>query len=279
MKNIEKRISPLIQSQFPSFYQEEGENFIAFVKAYYEWLENSGTYINYSGNTVTQYIASNNDIIEVTADQLANSTYMSSITQYQPINANPLYHSRRLPDYRDIDSTTDDFIVHFKEKYLKNIQFDTATNKKLLVKNSLDLYRAKGTERAVDLFFKLVYGTAAEVRYPAEKIFRLSDGVYEMPEYLEIGYSIYNIDYVGKQVVGQLSGAKAFVEKYIRRRAGKGFVNLLYVSGRQGNFRNGEVIGLNINNQPIFDVSKRSKLIGSVKRVTVQTRGLSLIHI
>jgi hypothetical protein len=273
MKNIEKRISPLIQSQFPSFYQEEGENFIAFVKAYYEWLENSGTYVNYSGNTVTQYIASNNDIIEVTADQLANSTYMSSITRYQPIDANPLYHGRRLPDYRDIDSTTDDFIVHFKEKYLKNIQFDTATNKKLLVKNSLDLYRAKGTERAVDLFFKLVYGTAAEVRYPAEKIFRLSDGVYEKPEYLEIGYSIYNVDYVGKQVVGQLSGAKAFVEKYIRRRAGKGFVNLLYISGRQGNFRNGEVIGLNINNQPIFDITKRSKLIGSVRRVTVQTRG------
>ena len=273
MKNIEKRISPLIQSQFPSFYQEEGENFIAFVKAYYEWLENSGTYVNYSGNTVTQYIASNNDIIEVTANQLANSTYMSSITRYQPIDANPLYHGRRLPDYRDIDSTTDDFIVHFKEKYLKNIQFDTATNKKLLVKNSLDLYRAKGTERAVDLFFKLVYGTAAEVRYPAEKIFRLSDGVYEKPEYLEIGYSIYNIDYVGKQVVGQLSGAKAFVEKYIRRRVGKGFVNLLYISGRQGDFRNGEVIGLNINNEPVFDITKRSKLVGSVKRVTVQTRG------
>ena len=273
MKNIEKRISPLIQSQFPSFYQEEGENFIAFVKAYYEWLENSGTYVNYSGNTVTQYIASNNDIIEVTANQLANSTYMSSITRYQPIDANPLYHARRLPDYRDIDSTTDDFIVHFKEKYLKNIQFDTATNKKLLVKNSLDLYRAKGTERAVDLFFKLVYGTAAEVRYPAEKIFRLSDGVYEKPEYLEIGYSIYNIDYVGKQIVGQLSGAKAFVEKYIRRRVGKGFVNLLYISGRQGDFRNGEVVGLNINNQPVFDITKRSKLIGSVKRVTVQTRG------
>ena len=228
MKNIEKKISPLIQSQFPSFYQEEGENFIAFVKAYYEWLESTN---------------------------------------------NPLYHARRLPDYRDIDNTTDDFIVHFKEKYLKNIQFDTATNKKLLVKNSLDLYRAKGTERAVDLFFKLVYGTAAEVRYPAEKIFRLSDGVYEKPEYLEIGYSIYNIDYVGKQVVGQLSGAKAFVEKYIRRRVGKGFVNLLYISGRQGDFRNGEVVGLNINNQPVFDITKRSKLIGSVKRVTVQTRG------
>ena len=46
MKNIEKRISPLIQSQFPSFYQEEGPNFIAFVKAYYEWMESSGKPIN-----------------------------------------------------------------------------------------------------------------------------------------------------------------------------------------------------------------------------------------
>lgn len=273
MKNIEKRITPLIESQFPSFYQEEGENFIAFVKAYYEWMENAGTYTTYSGSTVTQYIAPNNHIIEVSSARLANAEYMASIASYIPIDESPLYHARRLPDYRDIDTTTDEFIVHFKEKYLKNIQFDTATNKKLLVKNSLDLYRSKGTEQSIDLFFKLVYGTSAEVQYPAEKIFRLSDGVYEKPEYLEIGYSIYNIDYVGKEVVGQLSGAKAFVEKYIRRRAGKGYVNLLYISGRQGEFRNGEVIGLNVNNQPVFDISKRSKLVGSVKRVTVQTRG------
>jgi hypothetical protein len=228
MKNIEKRISHLVENQFPSFYQEEGENFIAFVKAYYEWLESTN---------------------------------------------NPLYHARRLPSYRDIDDTTDDFIVQFKEKYLKNIQFDTASNKKLLVKNALDMYRSKGTERSIDLFFKLVYGTSAEVQYPAEKILRLSDGVFERPEYLEIGYSIYNIDYVGKQVIGQLSGAKAFVEKYIRRRAGKGYVNLLYVSGRQGEFRNGEVIGLNLNNQPNFNIEKRAKLVGSVKRVTVELRG------
>lgn len=36
---IEKKISPLIASQFPAFYNEEGPVFIQFVKAYYEWLE------------------------------------------------------------------------------------------------------------------------------------------------------------------------------------------------------------------------------------------------
>ena len=227
MKDIEKKIAPLIEQQFPSFYRDEGANFVAFVKAYYEWMESSN---------------------------------------------NALYQAKRLTDYRDIDTTTDAFIVYFKEKYLKNIQFDVASNKELLVKNSLDLYRSKGTQQSIDLFFKLVYGTSADVKYPAEKVLRLSDGVYEKPEYLEVTYAPENVNYVGKQVVGQLSGAKAFVEKFIRRKAGYGWVNLLYISGRSGNFRNGEVIGLSINNQPTF-ASTNAKLVGSLKRVSIQSTG------
>lgn len=42
MKDIELHVSSLIESQFPSFYKEEGPTFIAFVKAYFEWLEQSG---------------------------------------------------------------------------------------------------------------------------------------------------------------------------------------------------------------------------------------------
>lgn len=39
---IENKLSTLVQGQFPSFYAEEGENFILFMKAYYEFLEQSG---------------------------------------------------------------------------------------------------------------------------------------------------------------------------------------------------------------------------------------------
>ena len=39
--SIEKYISNFVESQFPLFYQEEGPDFILFVKAYYEWLESS----------------------------------------------------------------------------------------------------------------------------------------------------------------------------------------------------------------------------------------------
>ena len=39
--DIEKYISPFIESQFPLFYREEGQVFIDFMKAYYEWMEQS----------------------------------------------------------------------------------------------------------------------------------------------------------------------------------------------------------------------------------------------
>jgi hypothetical protein len=46
---FEQYISTFIDSQFPGFYQDEGPNFIAFVKAYYEWLERTDKYtINYN---------------------------------------------------------------------------------------------------------------------------------------------------------------------------------------------------------------------------------------
>jgi len=37
-----KNIAPFISKQFPAFYQEEGPNFIQFVQAYYEWLDQQG---------------------------------------------------------------------------------------------------------------------------------------------------------------------------------------------------------------------------------------------
>lgn len=228
MKDIEKKISHFVENQFPEFYKEDGPQFIAFLKAYYEYLEQQG---------------------------------------------HPLYEARSLPQYKDIDTTLDDFIVYFKEKYLKNIQFDTATNKILLIKNALNLYRSKGTERAVDLFFKLIYGTNAEVSYPADNILRISDGIWEKPYYLEISYSKYNINYVGMQVIGNLSNATAFVERYIRRKTKRGYVNLLYVSGINGHFRNGEVLGVNINNTPTFNIERSARLIGSVNRVEIIDKG------
>ena len=40
MSGIIKTVSQLIENQFPAVYREEGPQLVAFVKAYFEFLEN-----------------------------------------------------------------------------------------------------------------------------------------------------------------------------------------------------------------------------------------------
>lgn len=289
MRSIESNISPLVENMFPSFYKDEGPNFMAFVKAYYEWMESSHQFILLTdvtdfneGDTVSQgtasgeivavdgkYILVRNDTEEQFLGDLTTITSSSgsSTTVVSATNTNPIYRSRNIFNYRDIDSTTDEFILHFKEKYLKNIQFDIATNKKLLVKNSFDLYRSKGTARAVDLFFKLVYGEDAEVYYPGDDLFRLSDGEWVKPVYLEITSTIRSVDLVGKEITGTRSGATAFVERYIRRRVNGAVVNIFYLSNVRGTFENNELL------YSRYSYANSPRVVGSLSEVEVITGG------
>lgn len=157
-------------------------------------------------------------------------------------NTAPVYHTRRMSQYKDIDRSTDEFIVHFKEKYLKDIQLDTETNTVQLLKHSLDLYRSKGTPRAIDLFFKIVFGTPAEVYYPGSDIFRLSAAKWKIPRYMEVSPTVLNRSMVGRTIIGLESGATAFVERLVRKRVNSAFVEIFYISAISGDFRTGETI-------------------------------------
>lgn len=46
----DKKISTLVQSQLPQYLTEEGPNLVAFLKAYYEWMETSGQATDASKN-------------------------------------------------------------------------------------------------------------------------------------------------------------------------------------------------------------------------------------
>lgn len=274
MKSVEQFVSPLVENLFPSFYRDEGQDFVAFIKAYYEWLEqhfqwarvdnasglsvgdnitqiqnknvtSTGNIYSIDGNELLIFVTSfapfrcrvRCNVLAPIINQNGHETYISEQT-----NVNPLYHGRNLFKYRDIDNTIDLFILQFKEKYLKNIQFNIATNKQLLVKNALSLYRAKGTERAIDLFFRLVYNNDADVYYPGDDIFKVSDGDWYVPRYLEVTHTLRSIDFVGKTITGMSSGATAFVEKFIKRKADTGYTHVFYINNISGTFQKGETL-------------------------------------
>jgi len=194
-----------------------------------------------------------------------NSWYTSVYTEY-----NPNYYLRRFDESNDIDNTVDNFLVYFKEKYLKNIQYDTAFNIRYLLKHSLNLYRSKGTERSLDLLFRSVFGLPASVYYPSVDIFRLSDGKWYTPIYLEISMERNSDKLVGKQIVGDTSGALAFVEALIRRSVKGRLIDVLYISALKGNF----AIGESINSiDEVLEQHERPYLIGSLTSFDVSLDG------
>lgn len=194
--------------------------------------------------------------------------FVTKYYEWMEESNNALYHARRLSEYKDIDLTVDEYVLNFKKKYLDGIQFDTAAQTRNLVKHSLDLYRSKGTERSVDLFFRAVYGAPAEVYYPGDDIFRLSDGRWVRPTYLEVTSSDFNTQFVGKIVEGVNSKATAFVERYIKRKIKSKYVNILYISAITGEFQTGELltlVGSSLKNTPT--------VIGSMTGLQVITGG------
>lgn len=210
MDSTEKYISQFIQNQFPRFYQEEGENFMLFVKAYYEYMETE------------------------------------SVNHEIP-NGGPVAEARELIGYRDIDNTLERFLEFFQKKYLYGIPFNVITSKRFLLKHILDVYRSKGTIQCYRLLFKLIYDEDIEIYLPGRDILKASDGTWVEPKYLELS-GTDNLDhYIGKTIVGVSSRTTAVVENYVKEAFNYDIINTMYISNmlpQGGDFVVGEFIVL-----------------------------------
>jgi hypothetical protein len=196
--DITKNISQLIASQFPSLYREEGENIIAFLQAYYEFLESDPKYA---------------------------------------INRN-----RSIFEAGDIDEALDEFVVHFKKKYLADFPYLSSTDTRFLVKHIIDQYRTKGSEQSLKLFMKLAFGEDVQVYYPSSDIFKLSDSKWVEPKYVEVTPSLKTASFLGKRVYSDRFNASGVVENIITKRVNGKIFDVVYLSDIVGQFATGDTL-------------------------------------
>jgi hypothetical protein len=78
MNAIEPFISPFIPRQFPAFYNDEGPNFVSFVQAYYEWLEQSNQAVGQSRKLLD---TANIDQAEASFLTYFKNEYMNSLPE------------------------------------------------------------------------------------------------------------------------------------------------------------------------------------------------------
>lgn len=137
-KGINKYVSNFVETQLPRFVRDDHPRFTAFLKAYYEFLEQE------------------------------ESVYGRLF---------------KIDEYNDIDRSISEFAKYFHSMYLKGFPQKLAADKPNVIKHAKEFYNAKGSEDALKLLFRILYGDEIDVYYPKEDILRSSDGKWQAESY------------------------------------------------------------------------------------------------
>jgi len=176
---------------------------------------------------------------------LGNSSNASAtINSYRP---NPVNNIQDLLNFRDPDKVISSFLTKFRNEFLNTLPETLSSNvdKRKLIKNVKSLYRAKGTSRGHELFFKLLFNENSETIYPRDQVLRASDGKWDSNLILRAIATIGDTqNLIGRQITGQSSGATATIENAFKFIIGENEVTefILNEDTISGTFTVGEEI-------------------------------------
>ena len=181
---------------------DSGDNFLLEDTSYGDFQNGETITGSTSGATATVliedvdagarlFVTHQNKFIEGELITGSTSAAQATIGKYR---ANPVQNIQQLLDYADVDKTIQGFLTKFRNSFLTSIpdSLHSSVDKRNLIKNIKSLYQAKGTKRASEIFFKLLFNEDAEIRYPKDNILRVSDGKWDTKKVIrctEVGTS------------------------------------------------------------------------------------------
>jgi len=171
--------------------------------------------------------------------------FVESYYKWLETKGNVLYESKRLKNYRDIDTSVDEFVEYLFKEYLPQIPRDALADKKILLKHIKQFYRAKGTEKSYKFFFRILFNSNVEFYYPRVDILRASSGKWVQNKTIRILNVKGNIaDLVGQRIRGLNKNCTATVERVFGISSGgtSGYELTLNQSSITGTFGPGEQV-------------------------------------
>lgn len=229
----EKSTKHFVKSQFPDFFLDEGEGIVDFVDAYYN---------HFSANTG--------------------------------------FKIRDLQLQGDIDTTSNTNLIRFNNKYtfgsgrfIKELPAVITGDLRFIIKHIKDLYRSKGTERGIKLFFRLAFNDDPEILTPGQFLFRPSDSIFRRPNIVEVEIGDNNtfqdlVNFEGQEIVGSRSGSSAIVKNAFKKCVGQKEFVYLDLENVSGSFVTGDK--LTNRGADRLTVALASKVIGPVNDILVE---------
>ena len=190
-----------------------------------------------------------------------------------------VYNTRRMFEYRDVGTTLSEMIIYFKKKFmadLPNIEDDTTS--KFVIRNIMDLYRRKGTESGLVLFFRMFFEEDIKVTYPAQYMLKASDSTWKTGIYLQMmpnnnefysssGVAYSYSDLLSRNVYGSISKTKAIVDKISFIYLNRSLTPIIYITEVKGKFKKFDDIVCRINGEDVTF----GKLNGSADTLNINT--------
>lgn len=207
------KISNLIFSQSPFFVRNDHPNFVAFLEAYYEYLE--------------QDVGNN-------------------------FNGKVVERGKNLQNYADIDKTLNIFADKLFWQFLHLIPRETLADRTKIIKNIKDFYRARGTEKASRFLMNILFDKELEFYYPKSDILKASDGKWFIERSITVNDVAVNnvanssestlLDFTQRTIVGKTSRSVATVDNVLRSTVDGQVNDKLFISYVKGRFLEGETI-------------------------------------
>ncbi len=200
--NLDERISVKVEGQLPAFVKQDHATFVAFLEAYYEYMEQEGKPYEIIGNL------QNYANLDKTTDdflQYFKKQFGEDVPEAIFDNANKPFVLKHLRDFYRSKGSQKSFEFLFRLLYKEEIEFYLP---------SVDMLRA------------------SDGKYTKEEILRTVDTTGTD--------AVFNLS--GKRITGETSGATAIVETIIKESVGSIIVATIYVSNVVGTFAINETV-------------------------------------
>lgn len=185
---------------------------------------------------------------------------------------------QNLRRYHDIDETAEELIGKFLGTYSEDYFLSETAENRFIIKRIRDIYRAKGSEKAYQTLFRILYNETVDFFYPNQYILKASTGKWQRSFSLRVKpvNTLQNLyDFENTLVQGETSKAKAIVSKVVRFNLGEYEIYELQLdsSSIEGIFIREEIINatkLNIlNNSPGSTLEIKGILYSLVSKVDI----------
>ena len=229
------KTSLLVPSQLPAFIRDnpDYDKFVAFLQAYYEWMETNGQVID---------------------------------------------RTKNLLSYKDIDTTTDEFINYFINDFLQYFPEDALISKQEAVKVAKQLYQSKGTPASYQFLFRILYNSDFDVFYTKDAVLKASDGEWYVAKSLKLATEDKNFLNINNyRLFGETTKSIATVENSVA----SGTKTEVFISNIERLFQSGEYVRVvdNANQNVLFNGQPlRAKVVGQISQIKIDPNNRGLLY-